>query len=648
MKRRIYALGHQLRGFVQRKGSSYLESVLPPKHVYVVAVRLCPLQRVLYRRFLTIFKMAQQNKSMRQLSAFVDAIRICNHPELLRAARKLKRDPPEGEHEADQKILSDDDGDNQGVTAVSALATDKETDEELQVQAVFYLDEAGRVCTDPSIDASGSPNSPSYKSPECWWEDIMAGVPENDLSFSGKMTVLMDILEQTSKAMEKVLIFSHSLETLDLIEVFLSSLFNGQNENWKKNLDYYRIDGKVPSKKRQGLVDRFNDHKNQAVKCMLISTKAGGMGITLTAANRVVLMDGSWNPTHDLQAVYRVWRYGQTKEVAAYRLVSSGTMEEKVYHRQVSKEGLAARVVDSHHVARHFTNADLELLFNLDDDGDDFQFDKSEWMNLPSIQPGEEDLLTNVVNVEGEAATGNSNPPPPPAPPLPLPVAKTCPVEEASKSSSLPFSPSLESTSGGGRSELPLKGGEGKKTGLDGSVSRGSRAFSIPDGMPPKDPVLQRLLLKHRPKWIVRYHEHGHLLRDLEEEKLTEEEEKAAWNEVVQDFEAEKKMEDMKTQSVNPTDQIFATHQSGQTNQCGPTNQSDTNQNARTKTNENVELETDLSRQSKQGVPISGSLDCGGNQLADFMNMMNEGGSKPPKPVQSKVEFEAHPINRKG
>ena len=71
----------------------------------------------------------------------------------------------------------------------------------------------------------------------------------------------------------------------------------------------YRLDGRTESSERQKLVERFNEPTNKRVKCTLISTRAGSLGINLHAANRVVIVDGSWNPTYDLQAIYRAWRW---------------------------------------------------------------------------------------------------------------------------------------------------------------------------------------------------------------------------------------------------------------------------------------------------------------------------------------------------
>ncbi|KAB1200764.1 DNA repair and recombination protein RAD54 [Morella rubra] len=91
--------------------------------------------------------------------------------------------------------------------------------------------------------------------------------------------------------------------------------------------------------KRQKLVNRFNDpSKDEFV--FLLSSKAGGCGLNLIGGNRLVLFDPDWNPANDKQAAARVWRDGQKKRVYIYRFLSTGTIEEKVYQRQMSKEGL--------------------------------------------------------------------------------------------------------------------------------------------------------------------------------------------------------------------------------------------------------------------------------------------------------------------
>lgn len=139
---------------------------------------------------------------------------------------------------------------------------------------------------------------------------------------------------------EKMLIFSQSLKSLNMIE-------NLCQQYSSFNVKLIRLDGSTTPDERKIKIEQFQDPKNKNTPIIfLLSTKAGCLGINLTAAKRVVLFDVSWNPCHDAQAICRAFRIGQKQKVNVYRLVAQQTMEERVLQRQVGKQTVANRVLD--------------------------------------------------------------------------------------------------------------------------------------------------------------------------------------------------------------------------------------------------------------------------------------------------------------
>uniref|UniRef100_A0AAY4DK63 DNA repair and recombination protein RAD54-like n=1 Tax=Denticeps clupeoides TaxID=299321 RepID=A0AAY4DK63_9TELE len=176
---------------------------------------------------------------------------------------------------------------------------------------------------------------------------------------SGKMLVLDYILAMTrSTTCDKVVLVSNYTQTLDLFEKLCRA----------RRYLYVRLDGTMSIKKRAKIVEKFNNPSNPEFIFML-SSKAGGCGLNLIGANRLVMFDPDWNPANDEQAMARVWRDGQKKTCFVYRLLSTGTIEEKILQRQAHKKALSSCVVDEEQdVERHFSLGELRELFSLNED----------------------------------------------------------------------------------------------------------------------------------------------------------------------------------------------------------------------------------------------------------------------------------------
>ncbi|XP_003370251.1 7 transmembrane receptor [Trichinella spiralis] len=201
-----------------------------------------------------------------------------------------------------------------------------------------FLDYMRKICAHPAVlynslqQAVGRPNVTVLLScyPACFTD---VGVRVGD---SGKLTVLAQLLELVRRQYpaEKVVVASNFTESLNIIESYCNGM----------GFSSFRLDGSTDVSSRQRMVDRFNTTTDDTF-LFLLSTKAGGMGLNLTAANRLVLYDCDWNPAYDRQAMARIWRDGQRRVCHIYRLLTTGSIEENIFQRQIRKDDIGL-VVD--------------------------------------------------------------------------------------------------------------------------------------------------------------------------------------------------------------------------------------------------------------------------------------------------------------
>ncbi|XP_043913189.1 transcriptional regulator ATRX [Protopterus annectens] len=554
MKRRAHILYEMLAGCVQRRDYSALTKFLPPKYEYVLSIRLTPLQCKLYQYYLDHFTGVGSNSEggrgktgTRLFQDFQMLSKIWTHPWCLQLDYISKENKGYFDEDSMEEFIAsdseessaslsseeevvkkrqsrsrsgkkqkDDDSNNSGSKSGNN-SSERGSDNDVEVIKVWNSrsrggksgegkteENSGMPVEQPALQEDGKSESRPGSPTADWYKEFVTDADAEILEHSSKMVLLFEILHFAEEVGEKVLVFSQSLISLDLIEDFLEIANRqkveaeenkqekkdddtaGEAEEKAKKQPIYKgsivFSGLVPNSGRLSIklkchqetcnkqpyipknrereqicspiqrVPDFRYHpfvssflvtkileENKKGRLFIISTKAGSLGINLVAASRVIIFDASWNPSYDIQSIFRVYRFGQIKPVFVYRFLAQGTMEEKIYDRQVTKQSLSFRVVDQQQIERHFTMNELAELYSFEPD----QLDDP-----------------------------NS--------------------EEKNKAK---YTPVL-----------------------------------------PKDAILAELLQTQK-DCIVRYHEHDSLLDHKEEEELTEEERKAAWAE----YEAEKK-----------------------------------------------------------------------------------------------------------
>ncbi|XBJ18112.1 hypothetical protein VPH35_009359 [Triticum aestivum] len=172
--------------------------------------------------------------------------------------------------------------------------------------------------------------------------------------------------------------------------------------------NFLRMDGTTETSERERIVKDFQD--GLGAQIFLLTTKVGGLGLTLTKAARVIVVDPAWNPSTDNQSVDRVYRIGQTKDVIVYRLMTSATVEEKIYKLQVLKGALFRAATEKKEQTRYFSKSDIRELFSLPEQGFDVSLTQKQLQEEHGQQLDMDELLRDYIQfLEKQGIAGVSH-----------------------------------------------------------------------------------------------------------------------------------------------------------------------------------------------------------------------------------------------
>ncbi|XP_022702786.1 DNA excision repair protein ERCC-6-like isoform X3 [Varroa jacobsoni] len=291
---------------------------LPPKSEQVLFCRLTERQRELYKSYLDSPEIRQIFDGRLQLFVgLINLRKICNHPDLYDGG-PYKELVTRNASESYESPNHSDTGKGDWNDLVPA-----------------NMDSALKV---PPIEEEENERNFGY------------------VKRSGKLMVVEALLKLWKKQGHRALVFTQSRQMLRILEAFVH----------RRGYAYLVMDGSTTIASRQPAIERFNQDKNIFV--FLLTTRVGGLGVNLTGANRIIIFDPDWNPSTDMQARERAWRIGQNRDVTIYRLMTAGTIEEKIYHRQIFKQFLTNRILNDPRQRRFFKSNELHELFTLGDD----------------------------------------------------------------------------------------------------------------------------------------------------------------------------------------------------------------------------------------------------------------------------------------
>eukprot|EP00760_Papus_ankaliazontas_P038099 PhM_4_TR8861/c0_g1_i1/m.97565/K20093/ERCC6L, PICH; DNA excision repair protein ERCC-6-like len=340
--------------FLRRTKNEEMENVSETKDMlssvkteFVVWVQMTPHQLDLYRAFLrkpeVQIAMTRVECKRNVLCWLTSLKKLCDHTWLHMAKEQFLLAKATGEN---------NDGNN------TSNCNDHHEDDDDDDEDLKGVDEDGNPLPTRAMRGISGDETLSFG-------DIWQG--------SAKMQAAVTLLQHHLSRGERCLVFSRSVRLLDIFEYVLIHSEGKEREGADlKKGNIMRIDGSTKPCDRQPLVQAFNDADGEYRVCLL-TTQVGGLGLTMTAASCVVLLDPSWNPAVDSQAIDRAHRMGQRRDVTVYRLITCGTVEEKMYRCQVFKTNLLTSAggdkggeQGTEAAAAFFTRMELRAMFALE------------------------------------------------------------------------------------------------------------------------------------------------------------------------------------------------------------------------------------------------------------------------------------------
>ncbi|KAI8577869.1 hypothetical protein K450DRAFT_249653 [Umbelopsis ramanniana AG] len=326
-RRQLYKLQRTLADLIHRRDTAILQSELKPKKEFDVFCKLSTEQYDAYKRCLDD---AGVGRSLAPIQALQVLRNICNHPaafleQLQNGQSRASDDFSQGRKKLDSNTMAETSN------VLSPTPSSPDTPNVSPISSgMNVVPGFDKMIDDEEVTISKEVAS-AFQTTREYLQNIS---DLESIELSCKCTVMMKLVKESIKVEDKLIIFSHSIPTLNYISRLMK----------RENIDNLRIDGSTPVILRQEIIDKFNKGKRWHV--ILVSSKAASIGINLVSANRVILYDLDWNPCHNEQAVARAYRFGQKKDVFVYRLQTYDTIEQSIFRINEHKTGISSRVVD--------------------------------------------------------------------------------------------------------------------------------------------------------------------------------------------------------------------------------------------------------------------------------------------------------------